>query len=137
MLLGSRLKLIDSAARTGLRVLASQHSLEMVAKRLKALRYALGDPEHPGHPLSQEAIQQVVGGPGNNSNWTHYETQRTLIPVDKALKLVTEYRITLDWLYGGYEYGMPPNLMADIRRYMASSPTDGGVAHRRRRSRGA
>lgn len=97
----------------------------------------IDDMEPPENPESQEAIayrlelvRTALNG-GNKSamahsigvtsqSWTEYTggddwpKSRARIALDPAMRLCRRYGVTLDWLYQGRGYGVPPEVMGKL-----------------------
>lgn len=84
---------------------AHPRSVEMITKRLIALRIAIGPNQR------RFAINAGIG----TNTWGNYEKRGTRISLDEAFKLVDRYGVSLDWIYEGKAAMMPDALMEKIR----------------------
>lgn len=82
-------------------------SMEAIAYRLELVRIALSK-----RNKTEMAASIGVG----SSTWTEYTggeewpKSRARIAIDPAIRLCRRYGVTLDWLYRGNAYGMPPEV---------------------------
>ena len=86
--------------------------LAAVARRLQALLLAEG--------LKDAQIARKLGL--KPQTWSNYSEGKRPLPIDVALLLVKDYRITLDWLYRGDRAAMPHGVLTRIEQYY---PSDG------------
>jgi len=57
------------------------------------------------------------------STWNNYETGDRRISLDAAIRLCNRFRITLDWIYRGEQYGLP----AEFVDYLRASEAAGKI----------
>jgi DNA-binding XRE family transcriptional regulator len=81
-----------------------------IARRLRLLRVAI-----EGDDLGAQARFCRTAGITTQA-WNNYEKERGgRIGLDTAIKLVSTYHVTLDWIYFGNESFMPHALVEKIR----------------------
>jgi plasmid maintenance system antidote protein VapI len=85
-------------------------SPEAIGRRLELARIALDRG-------NATAFAKTLGA--SPQSWSNYITGDNRIGLDTALRMVKLYSVTLDWIFRGNTYGMPPELMAKIDRAQA------------------
>lgn len=86
-------------------------SPEAIAKRLRALRGALG--------LTQASMARMVGSATSGQLWANFESRDPAlwrrIGLNSALELCRRTGVTLEWIYRGDVRLLPPDLAERIR----------------------
>jgi DNA-binding XRE family transcriptional regulator len=80
---------------------ADSESKEAVGWRLELLREALT-------PFDQKRMAEHLGI--TPSGWHHYSKGSNRPTLDVAMKLCRLYGVTLDWIYRGHRYAVPPSV---------------------------
>ena len=88
-------------------------SIESIARRLRALRHALG--------LTQEEMVMAIGSFSGPQMWGNYEKAYRRISLDHAQALRARYGLTLDWIYNGNQAMCDPGLLERIRSHELSA----------------
>jgi len=71
-----------------------------VMRRVTLSREAFG--------LSQAELCRQIGI--SAQSWGHYEKLRNALPTDIAIKISSKLAVSLDWIYQGLEYRLPPEV---------------------------
>lgn len=91
-------------------------SNEAVAWRLELLREALTT-------FDQKRMAEDLGiTPGA---WHHYSRGTNRPTWDVAMKLCHKYGVTLDWIYRGHPYAVPPSVQARLDKKAAEWASKG------------
>jgi transcriptional regulator with XRE-family HTH domain len=93
----------------------SSEGVAEIARRCRYLRIAIVGDERG----SQSAFARKIGMPSPN-NWNNYEREFGRPSLDVAIQLVSQFGVSLDWIYLGSEGLMPPALMKSIREVARS-----------------
>jgi len=67
------------------------YSSSAVGRRVQVFREGLGK--------TQREMSEKYGSEGDGQMWSHYETGRTLFPIEIAVPLALEYGLDLGWIY--------------------------------------
>lgn len=94
-------------------------SIEAIAYRLELTHAAIGG-------VNQAAFATSIGV--SPQGWTNYIKARERISVDAANRMCRRYGVTLDWIFRGSMYGLPPDLSRRIDEMAAEMASKGRPA---------
>jgi transcriptional regulator with XRE-family HTH domain len=98
------------------RVKRPSDQLELIGRRLRASRIALG--------MRTKDMAESIGAAGNT--YSQWESGARLLDVLVAVRIVELHKITLEWLYRGNAYELPAHLISKVRAAMKDI-TEGGA----------